>query len=88
MSLRQEIEAFLLETGIPPTRFGRELFADPSLMRDIARGRIVRQGNARKIRAYMRSHADANRPEERVSLHEETAGVAQAERRVPQESTR
>lgn len=39
MMLLRRIELYLRESGIPPTRFGREAVRDPRLVHDLRRGR-------------------------------------------------
>ncbi|MBL8652038.1 MAG: hypothetical protein JNL35_16740 [Sphingopyxis sp.] len=40
-TLLQRIEAFLAESAIPPSVFGRETVHDPRLVRDLRGGRVV-----------------------------------------------
>ena len=40
-NLLQRVEAFLVESAIPPSVFGREAIHDPRLVMDLRGGRIV-----------------------------------------------
>ncbi len=44
MHLLRFIEIFLKETGIAPTRFGRDAVRDPRLVHDLRRGREPAKG--------------------------------------------
>lgn len=47
------IEAFLQETKMSPTRFGRETMADPALLAGLKAGRSLSLKNVGKVIAFM-----------------------------------
>jgi hypothetical protein len=51
--LLREIESYLKQTGLPPTRFGREAAHDPRLVFDLRNGRSPGPRLAARVRAYM-----------------------------------
>lgn len=53
MSLLIEIDRFLRQTDMAPTRFGREVARDPRLVFDIRRGRECGPKLRRRIEAYI-----------------------------------
>jgi hypothetical protein len=53
MSLHGEIEAFLEQTRMPATRFGRLAAGDPRLVTDLRRGRIPGPALAARLRAFL-----------------------------------
>lgn len=57
--LLELIDAFLAQTNMPPTRFGREAMGDGALVAQLRAGRSLSLKNAEKVVAYM----EANRPE-------------------------
>ena len=59
MSLLIEIDRFLRQTDMAPTRFGREVAKDPRLVFDIRRGRECGPKLRRRIKAYI---AQTRRP--------------------------
>lgn len=60
------ISAFLDDTGLSPTRFGRMALGDPDLMRQIKRGRSLRLRTAECVLAFIsgfgRESGGARRP--------------------------
>lgn len=56
--LLQRIERHLNDTGVLPTRFGRDAVGDPRLVADIKNGRVPRPETTARILAFI----DANRP--------------------------
>lgn len=61
-SFRDEVERFLLETKIEPTRFGREALKDPRFVFDLRKGRSPSgrtMDRARDWMAAMRESASA-----------------------------
>lgn len=54
MTLLRAIELYLLQTGTPPTRFGRDALGDPRLVRDLHQGRQLRPRTLARLRAYLR----------------------------------
>lgn len=53
--LLQEIEAFLVRTGMTQTSFGRDSIRDPAIVADIRKGKNPRLDTADKLRAFMAS---------------------------------
>ena len=51
--LLTRIEAYLRRTGIPPTRFGRDVARDPRLVHDLRRGRTVGDRLRLRVLAYI-----------------------------------
>ena len=51
--LLEEIEAFLKETGMPPTVFGEEAVGDRALMISLRKGRDLKTATADKIHKFM-----------------------------------
>lgn len=51
--LIREVERFLRQTGMPPTRFGRLAAGDAGLVSDLRNGREVRARLAARVRAFM-----------------------------------
>jgi hypothetical protein len=56
MHLLRTIEIHLRQTGIPPTRFGREAVRDPRLVHDMKRGREPGPAMTARVLAYIESH--------------------------------
>lgn len=55
MNLLRRIEKYLTSTGIPKTRFGRNVAGDPRLVDDLRRGRQLRQSTLDRITAHLDS---------------------------------
>jgi hypothetical protein len=53
MELLVEIDRYLKETGMPPTRFGRLAVNDPRLVGDLTRGREPGRRMRSRVRAFM-----------------------------------
>ncbi len=53
LNIIYEVERFLTEQGIPPTKLGRIVAHDPRLVLDMRNGRQVRPKMQRKLRDYM-----------------------------------
>lgn len=53
MHLLREVEKFLRQFDIPPTRFGREVLGDPRFVEDLRNGRDPRPATVAKVRAYL-----------------------------------
>jgi hypothetical protein len=51
--LLTRIETFLRQTGMPPTRFGREAARDPRLVHDLRLGRTVGDRLLQRVTAYI-----------------------------------
>lgn len=57
MSVLREVERFLTQRKMPPTRFGREAANDPRLVLDMRNGREPRVEMVARIRAYIAATA-------------------------------
>jgi hypothetical protein len=55
MHLLRRIEVHLRQTGMAPTRFGREAVRDPRLIHDMKRGREPGNAITARILAFMES---------------------------------
>jgi hypothetical protein len=53
MHLLRMIEIFLKETGIAPTRFGRDAVRDPRLVHDMRRGREPGERMRRRVEHFV-----------------------------------
>ncbi|MEY3657693.1 MAG: hypothetical protein RL425_454 [Pseudomonadota bacterium] len=53
MNIGHDIEIFLRQNDMPPTKFGRLVAGDPRLVFDIRLGRELRPPLARRVRAFM-----------------------------------
>jgi len=53
MALLARVEKFLRESGVPPTRFGREAVHDPRFVFDLRNGREMRPATERRVAAYL-----------------------------------
>jgi hypothetical protein len=51
--LLREVEKFLRQSDIPPTRFGRNVMGDPRFVFDLRNGRDPRPGTIARVRAYL-----------------------------------
>jgi hypothetical protein len=56
MHLLRTIERHLRQTGIAPTRFGRDAVGDPRFVDDLRRGREPRRVTEQRVRAYLDQH--------------------------------
>jgi hypothetical protein len=56
LELLREIEAFLEQTGMPPSAFGRATIGDPNLVRDLKDGRELRFQTTQTIKNYIASY--------------------------------
>lgn len=61
MHLTRRIEQHIRDTGIPPTRLGREAAGDPSLVRDLRNGREIGPLLRARIDAWIDAR-EAQRP--------------------------
>ncbi|MEM8798697.1 MAG: hypothetical protein AAGF15_01320 [Pseudomonadota bacterium] len=57
MSLLSEIESYLNETHIAPSRFGRDIVHDPRFVFDLRRGRSPSETMVERVRTAMRENA-------------------------------
>ena len=55
MSPLMKVQKHITNTGISPSRFGREAAKDPRLVSDLRSGRQVGEALWRRIEAYMRA---------------------------------
>ncbi|MDB5702797.1 MAG: hypothetical protein JWL66_2996 [Sphingomonadales bacterium] len=55
MHLLREIEVHLRQTGMAPTRFGREAVRDPRLVHDMKLGREPGRAMTERVRAFIES---------------------------------
>ena len=51
--LLREVEKFLRQSEVAPTRFGREAVGDPRFVFDLRNGRDPRPRTVAKVRAYL-----------------------------------
>ena len=51
--LLREVEKFLRQSDVPPTRFGREVVGDPRFVFDLRNGRDPRPRTIARVRAYL-----------------------------------
>jgi hypothetical protein len=51
--LLREVEKFLRQSEIAPTRFGRNAMGDPRFVFDLRNGRDPRPGTVARVRAYL-----------------------------------
>lgn len=54
--LLRAIETFIHETGIPPTRFGRDSVQDPRLVFDLRRGREPGERMRKRVEHFMNTY--------------------------------
>ena len=53
MHLLREVERFLRQSDVAPTRFGREAVGDPRFVFDLRNGRDPRPVTVARVRAYL-----------------------------------
>lgn len=53
MNIWRDIEIFLRQNDMPPTKFGRLVARDPRLVFDIRLGRELRPALTERVRAFM-----------------------------------
>jgi predicted transcriptional regulator len=58
---KSEVEAFLEETGITPSRLGREALKDPCFVFGLRKGTDPRAGTIEKVQGTMRELRKASR---------------------------
>jgi len=51
--LLREVEKYLRQSEVTPTRFGREVVGDPRFVFDLRNGRDPRPTTAARVRAYL-----------------------------------
>ena len=57
MYLLKEVEKYLRQNGIPPTRFGRDAVGDPRFVLDLRNGRDPRPRTVARVRAFLEAAA-------------------------------
>lgn len=55
-AFRENVETFLLISGMTPTTFGKEAVGDPSFVFDLRDGREPRSATMNRVREYMREY--------------------------------
>lgn len=53
MHLLREVEKFLRQSDVAPTRFGRDAVGDPRFVFDLRNGRDPRPATIARVRAYL-----------------------------------
>ena len=53
MSLLREVEKFLRQSDVAPTRFGRDVVRDPRFVFDLRNGRDPRPTTVARVLAYL-----------------------------------
>ena len=53
MHLLREVEKFLRQSDVAPTRFGRDAVGDPRFVFDLRNGRDPRPETVARVRAYL-----------------------------------
>jgi hypothetical protein len=65
-SFRTEVEAFLTDTGMSATAFGRAVVSDPNFVSDLREGRMPSIRLVEKVQIYIRDQRE-NPPQKTVS---------------------
>jgi 2,4-dienoyl-CoA reductase-like NADH-dependent reductase (Old Yellow Enzyme family) len=73
MTMLRTIETFLRQTGIPPTRFGRDAVRDPRIVFDMRNGREPSERMCRRLNHYIASHS--GEPSERMRMRAPGTGA-------------
>lgn len=55
MHLLREVEKFLRQSDVAPTRFGRDAVGDPRFVFDLRNGRDPRPSTIARVRAYLQA---------------------------------
>ncbi|MFT3967349.1 MAG: hypothetical protein QM690_15845 [Sphingobium sp.] len=58
MTMLRTVEKFLHETGMAPTRFGRDSVRDPRIVFDMRNGREPTQRMCRRLNHFISCHRD------------------------------
>ena len=53
MNLLREVEKYLRQSDVAPTRFGRDVVGDPRFVFDLRNGRDPRPRTVARVRAYL-----------------------------------
>jgi hypothetical protein len=56
--LIRQIEAFMRQTKMPQTKFGRLAVHDPRLIDDLRKGRILRPATQQRVEHFMNTYAE------------------------------
>jgi hypothetical protein len=54
--LLPQVERFIRQSGMPPSRFGREAVNDPRFVHDLRLGREPRPKTAARVAAWLAAH--------------------------------
>jgi hypothetical protein len=57
MELLEQIEAYLVQSRMAPSKFGRLAAGDPRLIADLKSGRRLRQRTEERLRSYLNQAA-------------------------------
>lgn len=57
MELLEQIEAYLMRSGVSPSTFGRLAVGDPRFVGDLKAGRKLRRGTRERVNAYLSNRA-------------------------------
>lgn len=58
MTMLRTVETFLRQTGMAPTRFGRDAVRDPRIVLDMRNGREPSERMCRRLKHFIAVHAD------------------------------
>lgn len=58
MELLEQIEAYLVQSRVAPSRFGRLAAGDPRLVADLKSGRRLRPRTEERLRCYLKQVVD------------------------------
>lgn len=53
MDLLEQIETYLAQTHMPPSKFGRLAVGDPRFVEDLRGGRLPRPRTCQRVRSYL-----------------------------------
>ena len=53
MELLEQIEAYLVRTRMPASKFGRTVVADPRFVQDLRAGRLPRRKTCQKVAEFL-----------------------------------
>ena len=59
MNLLSMIERHLAETGLTPSRFGRDALGDPGFVKALRNGREPRESTVRRVTTHIRARQTA-----------------------------
>lgn len=68
MELLEQIEAYLKQSGVSPSTFGRMAVGDPRLVADLKAGRRPRQRTTERLLNYL-TIAEGRIPDDRYTKH-------------------